>query len=797
MGAVTAFALRSLQGLIVSAGVAFFAIASLLAVDASSRAVQPPLRTLYDEHVSPTDSHPVIVEGHLRRDAMPTDYGASLSIAVEQAVIDGLTYDTAGGIRVGVGGGLVPGRIDAWRAGRAVRLPVLLRRPAPYLNPGVPDQERRSALRGTALRGSVKSAALVDVLARGHWLSEAAAEARATVRGVIARTVGTFSARSGGIVTAILIGDRAGLDDETARRLQEAGTYHVIAISGGNIAILAGLLLLIFKVGGVAPRLAAGTTIVALVAYACLVGDEASVVRATFVAVVYLGARAVDHRTPPLNGLGLAAFVILCAKPLAIFAAGFALTFGATLAILIGVPGLTSAGRRIIAAFSGHDPTWIRPLLALPAATICAEAALMPISAYMFSRVSFAGIALNFLAIPLMTIAQVSGLATVVLAAVHDGASLIAGYLAHLAATGLVESTRFLDAAPWLVVRVPAPAVPVVLAYYGGWMGWLWLRRPLAVRRVAMAVVLAAAVWMLVTPVEIGGSGSCSADWRAARAEADEASEAMGCLSVTFLDVGQADAALVRFPTRHSLLVDTGGSLGGAFDVGSRIVAPALWTLGVRRLDYLALTHGDPDHIGGAAAVLRDFRPREVWEGVPVPGHRPMSALEAQALAQGAVWRMLQLGDNLRVGEARVQVLHPPPPDWERQKVRNDDSLVLELRLGEVSILLTGDIGQEVEPQSGSLLSSARLRVVKVPHHGSRNSSSAGFIAATRPAIAVVSVGRANRFGHPAPMVVERYRKAGAAVFRTDRHGAISAETDGRMVRVSTQTGQKLFLDAH
>ena len=268
----------------------------------------------------------------------------------------------------------------------------------------------------------------------------------------------------------------------------------------------------------------------------------------------------------------------------------------------------------------------------------------------------------------------------------------------------------------------------------------------------------------------------------------------MGCLSVTFLDVGQADAALVRFPTRHSLLVDTGGSLGGAFDVGSRIVAPALWTLGVRRLDYLALTHGDPDHIGGAAAVLRDFRPREVWEGVPVPGHRPMSALEGQALAQGAVWRRLQLGDNLRVGEARV--LHPPPPDWERQKVRNDDSLVLELRLGEVSFLLTGDIGQEVEPQSGSLLSSARLRVVKVPHHGSRNSSSAGFIAATRPTIAVVSVGRANRFGHPAPMVVERYWEAGAAVFRTDRHGAILVETDGRMVWVRTMTGETMLVGA-
>ena len=137
-GAVTAFALRSLRALVVLVGVGFFATGSLPAIDASSRAVQSPLRTLYDEHLPPTESRPdpMVVEGRLRRDATPTDYGASLSIAAERAVIDGLTYGTAGGIRVSVGGTLVSGRIDAWRAGRRVRMPVLLRRPAPYLNPG-------------------------------------------------------------------------------------------------------------------------------------------------------------------------------------------------------------------------------------------------------------------------------------------------------------------------------------------------------------------------------------------------------------------------------------------------------------------------------------------------------------------------------------------------------------------------------------------------------------------------------------------------------------------------------------
>ena len=211
-----------------------------------------------------------------------------------------------------------------------------------------------------------------------------------------------------------------------------------------------------------------------------------------------------------MNGLALAALVIVSAKPLVIFDAGFALTFGATLAILIGVPRLVSAGRRIMTALSRRDLGWIDPLLALAAATICAEAALMSISAAMFSRVSFAGIVLNFLAIPLMTIAQVSGLVTVALAAVHDEAAVMAGYVAHLAATGLVESTRFVDAAPWLVLRVPAPAVLVVIAYYGGWMVWLWLRGPLVARCLAMTVILAATVWMLAAWLGVGGWGSCS-----------------------------------------------------------------------------------------------------------------------------------------------------------------------------------------------------------------------------------------------------------------------------------------------
>jgi competence protein ComEC len=137
---------------------------------------------------------------------------------------------------------------------------------------------------------------------------------------------------------------------------------------------------------------------------------------------------------------------------------------------------------------------------------------------------------------------------------------------------------------------------------------------------------------------------------------------------------------------------------------------------------------------------------------------------------------------------------HPKVADWERQKVRNDDSLVLELRWREVSVLLTGDIGRVVEREIAPTIPPAPLRIVKVPHHGSLTSSAADFVAALRPRIAIVSAGRSNHFGHPVPEVLERYRAAGAAVFRTDRDGEVRVDTDGWSLSVATFTGRRLSL---
>ncbi len=645
-------------------------------------------------------------------------------------------------------------------------MPVQLRRPSRYLDPGVPDYERALARRGTTLVGTVKSGALVEVLAAAGRVDEATDRLRAYARRTIARAVGVWSVRSGAIVAAIVIGDRAGLDQDVQRRLQEAGTYHVIAISGGNIAILAGLMLAAFRLVGMLGRAAMVSAIVVLIAYARLVGGGSSVDRATLMAVVYFAGRFVDQRSPPLNALAFVAACLVATQPLSVVDPAFILTFGATLAILLIVPVMqTWAMPRRVALIAG-----------MLAASIATEVVLLPVGAIVFSRVTFAGLALNFAAIPLMTVAQIAGMAVIPTALVWRRAALAIGYVAHIAAAGLVRTADLVRFAPALTFRVAPPTVAAVVIYYAAiasaWLYWRWP----SWRRAAVTMAALAAIWIVAEP------------WTFVVARGD------GRLHVTFVDVGQGDAAFVRFPRGTTLLVDAGGlSPLSAFDIGDRVVAPVLRAAGVRRLDFVALTHGDPDHIGGAPSVVREFRPREVWEGIPVPPFEPLRALRADALEVGARWSNVTRGNHRVLDEVDVSVRHPDVPDWERQRVRNDDSTVLELRWRDVSVLLTGDIGRAIERTLMSAIPAAPIRVVKVPHHGSLTSSTPEFIRAIAPRVAVISVGRANHFGHPVPEVIDRYRDAGAEVFRTDTDGAVTVDTDGHSLSVTGYTGRRFF----
>jgi competence protein ComEC len=785
-----AWRIRRGRAALVCATLAYVLAGVALGSHEAAAALAPSIRTVLDREVGgfalsspgpPAAHQPLTIRARLEEDPVvrarhvpgPREEGVAVRVGVEVAWIGGVAHAVHGGVRLSIAGAAAARRADAWRAGRRIEVPVTFHRPARYLNDGVADFERGLALDGIALNATVKSALLVDVVARGTAVEEWCADVRALVRSRVTRWVASRDALAGGVVTAILIGDRTGLPDEVRTRLQAAGTYHVIAISGGNVAILAALIAGVLLVAGVSGRWATAMIVVGVVGYAAVVNAGPSVWRATVTAVAYLVARAIDHRTPPWNAMAVSAALLACVAPLDVRDAGFALTFGATAAIV-------EAAARVPRPGAGSPPraqaaSW---LLASVAASAAAEIVLLPIAASVFSRVTCAGLVLNLVAVPLMTIAQVAGLVVVAGGQVQPLAQA-AGALAAWAARGLVESARLVDVIPWLAIRVAEPSLFVIALYYAALAGTWWpsrvpphlsAARP-ARKRACAAVLVACGVLILTgaTPQVRG----LPQDGRA---------------RLTIFDVGQAEAILLQTPGRRTLLVDAGGAGfdGAAFDIGSRVLAPALWARGVRRLDAFAVTHADPDHAGGSLAVLRDFRPRELWLGVPVPRHDADRGLRAAAPAHGAAIAQRFRGETLRLDEVTIRVLHPPAADWERQRVRNDDSLVLEVRHRDVAILLTGDVSADVERAIARQLTPARVRILKAAHHGSRTSTSQQLLDGWQPHIAVISCGRGNRFGHPAPDVIERLHAAGVKVYRTDQDGQITIESTGREVNVRT-----------
>ena len=746
-----------------------FAVCILLGAEAQDRALHPPIRQVLDEQFGGfafdtvgIDRHdtPFEIEGRLLADAAMTGAGANLRLRLHHVRLDSCPMPVDGGLSITVAGGLIDAAVDHWRAGRIVRMPAALRRPAQYRNYGVPDQELLLARRGVALVGGVKSAALVQVVERGAWYDEWAASVRAGVRRALTRHVSIHDPQSGAIAVAILIGDRGALDADIERRLQEAGTYHVIAISGGNIAILAAIVLALLWAGGIRGGWAAGGAVAVLLAYAHIAGGGASVMRATVMAAIYLSLRMIDQRTAPKHAMAITVAIILLVSPLAIADVGLWLTFGATAAIVAGA-----------ASVPIPSSVWLRAPAALLLASACAEIVLMPVSAFVFQRVTVAGLVVNLAAVPSMAIVQV---AAMIVSGAHSiglhSIASAAGLVTHLGVRGLIDSAALVDAAPWLTWRVPSPPLWLMVTYYAALIAaFAATRMRTTTRRVLAAITAGIFAWMAIAPQTL------------ARPYGD------GRLHVTVFDVGQGDTILVTLPNGRTLLIDTGGvSINGGFDIGDRVIGPALRHRGIARLDYLAITHGDPDHIGGAESIVRDFAPLEIWNGAFVNQHGPTMRLQAAAARRRSAWRSLQRGDRLDLGGVELRVHHPPLPDWERQQVRNDDSIVMELRYGQVSVLLTGDIGREVERDLIPSLDLLPTVVLKSPHHGSGTSSSPEFIDAVKPDVVVIGVGRGNPYGHPVPYVLERYAAAGARVLRTDRDGQIDLVIDGETVAAAT-----------
>src|SRR6185503_18787529 len=323
----------------------FWASSVVLMSSALDRARHPSLRQFLEREfggfeistLGPEAVHdPILARAVLIEDASPREGYVSLHVEVTALRLKDAWHPVEGGVIVSVGGAAARDRVLEWRAQRTIEAPMVFRRPARFLNDGVPDFEEAAARDGTALFGSIKSARLVRMVSHAGPIDELAADIRAHVRTALAAWVGPHSPVSEAIAAAVLIGDRRGVTDETRDALQAAGTYHVIAISGGNIAILAAGACALLALVGIRGRPGALLTIVVLIAFATVVTAGPSVWRATMMAIAYFVARVVDQRTPVWQAMAVAVAIILVIKPLDLSDPGFLMTFGATAALVEG-----------------------------------------------------------------------------------------------------------------------------------------------------------------------------------------------------------------------------------------------------------------------------------------------------------------------------------------------------------------------------------------------------------------------------------------------------------------------------
>ena len=237
------------------------------------------------------------------------------------------------------------------------------------------------------------------------------------------------------------------------------------------------------------------------------------------------------------------------------------------------------------------------------------------------------------------------------------------------------------------------------------------------------------------------------------------------------------------------MLIDGGGFPQGTFDVGENVVSSFLWSKGIKKIDYLVLTHAHPDHLNGLKAVSKNFKIREFWEAFS-PSENEDYAEFKRILPEPTTTRRLFRGASHQEGRVIIDILHPEQKEFIVSRIRNDDSLVLRITSGQTSFLLPGDIGIQAEKEILEKFSEIQSHVLKSPHHGSRTSSSEDFLKTTAPRIVVISVGSGNMYGFPDKEVLERYERTGAKVYRTDIHGAVEITLKGQDISVRTASSK-------
>ncbi len=673
---------------------------------------------------------------------------------------------------------------DRWQYGDVLRLPLNLRTPRNFHTPGSFDYAGYLARRGIYLTAFVWDDKKIEKIEPDNRTGAGLRHRLEHVR----RTVGAFfdaqlSTTAAAILRALIIGDKSRLDPELRDSFTRVGVAHVLAISGLHIGLVAALaygawwwllarsqyVLLMWSV----PKLAALCTLPVVLLYAGLAGGSVSTSRAVIMVTVFLTALLLDQKEEVFRSLALAALIVSLIWPGAVFDVSFQLSFVAVLSIFLGLHRFQSWWDNRDETRAAHLSPWRRRLrrwaLLYGLVSLSATVGTLPLVATHFHTVPLVGFVANLLLVPFLgSAAVVLGLASAALVFIHTGAATLAVWCAGAVVSLGVWMVEAIAALPFTAVHFVTLTLFELILFYTFCVSLLFSIRlqPSGLRRVFFSCLF--------------GLILCDGlYWLTQRYFQTE-------LRVSFLDVGQGDAAVVEFPGSHVMIIDAGGFTSRTFDSGRAIVAPFLWQRKIGRIDTLVLSHPNLDHYGGLEFLAEHFGVAAFWfNGEARPDSRRFKRLMA-TLRENDIQTHSLCRDtpNREIGGVRVQILHPPCGQTGLDT--NDASLVLRLSHGEVDMLFSGDV--EVAGERALLVTPTQLEseILKVPHHGSRSSSTRPFLEAVSPEIAIASLGYRNRFRFPAPEVVGRYEQQGTTLLRTDQVGTVTVRSDGESYRVET-----------
>lgn len=558
--------------------------------------------------------------------------------------------------------------------------------------------------------------------------------------------------RYGGMLRAMVLGEKWAADESEADLYTEAGIGHLLAISGLHISLSGmGIYRFLRKRAKCSYPLAAAACTAASFCYFVITGEATSAKRAWLMLTVYGIGQIFGRRYDLVSSAALAAMVMLVQSPLLLFQSGFQLSFGCILALGLAAPeiGRLKEGK-IWAAVS--------PGLAIQLVTL-------PAQAYSFCQIPVYGLFINLIVIPLFSVAAVSGLAGAFLGGIVPEIMRIVLIPAKLVLELYEQVSGFSLRLPGAVWRMGRPGL-WQLFLYGICLALLYRMMTEKEKRRGQLAACLIALPLCLSPVRYKG------------------------LEAVFLDVGQGDCCFVRTPEGTTFLIDGGSSSEN--EPGKYRIGPFLDSEAVGKVDYALVSHGDEDHINGIRELLEAGRVGCLL----LPGDQRASQKSLEELGQlaeraGIPVMEIGQGDILRTEETSFYCLWPEKGTKDSAS-QNEASMVLWLSFGSFDLLLTGDLEGAAEEQVAEYLSGSRagwnrgkLEILKAGHHGSGSGSGERFLETVRPRWTVISCGKHNRYGHPDQAVLERLARAGSVIFRTDEKGAVLIRTDGETVRIS------------